>query len=269
MLVVGGRWHDFDFVRVQLLQELGGHEVVRTRVFENYANVAAIMAADVLVTYTCDVRPDEAAQRALSSFVARGGRWLALHGTNSAIDPPVSGERRAFTTPRVLGVVADVLGSQFLGHPAIAPYTVRADQPDHPLVRGIPAFETTDELYVSELHPPLTVLLSTRFAGPCPSFADGDTTDDAPRPVLYLKDTGAGTVCYLTLGHARGRLDVQDLGIDDFGRVDRGSWTIPEFCELITRTVAWAVHGDGWRSCAAEAADKSPVVRDVVPAGQA
>ncbi len=249
VLVVGGRWHDFDYARVQLLAELGRHDVVRTRVFEDYASTAAIEAADVLITYTCDVRPSAQQQAVLASFVARGGRWLALHGSNSAINPRGPGQPR-YLTPRELGVVADVLGSQFVAHPPITPYLVTPDQPDHPLVAGIPPFTTTDELYVSELHPPLDVLLSTRFQGECPSFTEQlAELDDDPRPVMYLKQTGAGTVLYLTLGHCRGRLDVQDLGIDDFGRQDRGSWVLPEFTELVSRTVAWAAHGDAWPRC--------------------
>jgi hypothetical protein len=60
---------------------------------------------------------------------------------------------------------------------------------------------------------------------------------------LYLKRTGDGTVCYLTLGHCRGRFDVQDLGIDDLGRRDFGSWEVPEFRAVLGRCLAWAVTG--------------------------
>ena len=44
----------------------------------------AIERADLLVTYTSNVRSGPAQQDALVHFVERGGRWLALHGTNSA-----------------------------------------------------------------------------------------------------------------------------------------------------------------------------------------
>src|SRR6185503_3450915 len=128
VLVVGGRWHDLDFARLELLRELARHDVVRTRVFEDYGGAPEALArADALVTYTCDVRPGPPEQAALVDFVSRGGRWLALHG------------------------------SQFLAHPPIAPYVVEPAG-DDPLVAGIEAFTTTDELYVSELHPPLRVL---------------------------------------------------------------------------------------------------------------
>jgi len=241
VLVCGGLWHDFDYARVQLLQELGEWGNVRTRVFEDYSHVDALDGADLLVTYTCNVRPDADQQRALVEYVNRGGRWLALHGTHSAIDPP-EGDG-PYRTPRALGEVATLLGGQFLAHPPIAPYTVHITQPDHPLVAGIEPFEVRDELYVLELHPPIDVLLHARFTGPCRGFEEGDITDDEPRPVLYLRDTGAGTVCYFTLGHCRGRFDMQDRGVADTGKRDFGSWTVPAFRTVLRRALSWAVTG--------------------------
>jgi len=243
VLICGGRWHDFDFARLQLLALLGTDERVRTRVFETYGGVEALAEAHLLITYTCDLRPDAGQQAALSEFVARGGRWLALHGTNAAIDPP--GADRLFSTPRVLGQVAEVLGSQFLGHPPIEPYTVQVTQPDHPLVEGIHPFVVTDELYISELHEPLDVLLHTHHGGPCPGFREGHTpTDDTtPRPVLYLRPHGAGTVCYFTLGHCRGRWDMLDLNVADYGRTERGAWDVAEFRTVLERCVRWAIEG--------------------------
>ena len=243
VLVCGGLWHDFDYARLQLLNELAQWEHVRTRVFENYAALDALERADLLVTYTNNVRPVATQQDALVNFVERGGRWLALHGTNGAIDPP-DASSHLYRTPRAFGHVATVLGSQFLAHPPIAPYTVEITAPDHPLVTGIEPFETRDELYVSELHPPLEVLLHTRFTGDSRGFAEGSTTDDEPRPVLYLRRSGAGTVCYFTLGHCRGRFDVQDLGREDLGRYDFGSWAVPAFRTVLKRCLHWAVTGE-------------------------
>ena len=241
VLVCGGRWHDFDFARRQLLGLLGADEQVRTRVFEDYGRTDALDRADLMVSYTCDVRPTPEQQDALARFVARGGRWLALHGTNSAIDPPDG--PGAYRTPRVLGKVAELLGGQFIAHPPIEPYTVHVTAPGHPLVAGLRPFEVRDELYVCELHPPLELLLHARFSGECRGFEEGHVTDDAPRPVLYLKRSGLGTVCYFTLGHCRGRFDVQDLGVADLGRADLGSWAVPEFATVLQRCLRWAVTG--------------------------
>ncbi len=243
VLVCGGQWHDFDYARLRLLGMLAEHPEARTRVFEDYSTGDALERADLLVTYACNLRPDPAQQQRLVEFVRRGGRWLALHGTNAAIDAPPPEGPRQFRTPRDLGPVAAVLGSQFLGHPPIEPYVVRPSWPDHPLIAGVEPFEVLDELYVSELYPPLEVLLHTTYRGASRGFEEGFASDDAPRPVLYLKRTGRGEVCYFTLGHCRGRHDVQDLGIDDLGREDRGSWVIPAFVMIIRRCLAWGLYG--------------------------
>jgi hypothetical protein len=239
VLVCGGRWHDFDYARLRLLDLLGDHPRIRTRVYQDYDCVPALDQADLLVTYTCDVRPSPPQRAALARFVERGGRWLALHGTNAVIEAPAPTGPRVFTTPRLLGELAEVLGSQFLAHPPITPYEVRVTRPDHPLVAGIEPFTVTDELYVCEPHGELEVLLHAEYTGPCRGFDEGDTAalDDAPRPVLYLKRHGLGEVCYFTLGHCRGRYDVQDLGVDDTGRVDRGPWATPEFLTVLGRCV--------------------------------
>ena len=241
VLVCGGLWHDFDYARLELLRGLAEYEQVRTRVFEDYDCLDALTGADLLITYTCNVRPDAEQQRALTEFVERGGRWLALHGTSSAIDPP--DEQGLFRTPRVLGEVGRVLGNQFLAHPPIAPYTVEITSPQHPLVADIEPFEVRDELYVMQLYPPLEVLLHARFTGACRGFAEGDVTDDEPRPVLYLRPSGNGTVCFFTLGHCRGRFDVQDLGKPDLGKRDFGAWTVPEFRTILARCIDWTVTG--------------------------
>lgn len=247
VLVCGGRWHDFDYARLRLLELLGEHPRVRTTVFQDYDCAAALEGADLLVTYTCDVRPSPAERAALARFVERGGRWLALHGTNAVIEPSTSGGSRVFTTPRLLGELAEVLGSQFLAHPPIEPYEVRVTWPGHPLVAGIEPFTVTDELYLCELHGELEVLLHAEYTGPCCGFAESGTAanDNASRPVLYLKRYGLGEVCYFTLGHCRGRYDVQDLGVADTGRVDRGPWETPEFLTVLRRCVARTVGARG------------------------
>ena len=61
----------------------------------------------------------------------------------------------------------------------------------------------------------------------------------APRPVMYLHDVGKGQVLYLTLGHCRGHYDMQPL-LDYYPTVERGSWELPVYHELLKRGLAWA-----------------------------
>ncbi|MCU0976275.1 MAG: ThuA domain-containing protein [Steroidobacteraceae bacterium] len=235
--VVGGRYHDMDFARVEILELLGEHPRIRTRVGEDYRDVEAILAADLLVTYTVDVVPDEATAARLRDWVGAGHRWLALHGTNSILK--WSKPHKAWEAPRNAPLFMETVGSQFLSHPPIAPYRVEVTRPDHPLVAGIEPFDADDELYLSELHGPLEVLLHTRWSGETPLFVDRDWTTDEPRPVMYLKRVGEGEVLYLTLGHARGRYDMQPL-MAEYPEVERGSWKNPAFYELLRRGLAWA-----------------------------
>ena len=51
VLIAGGKYHDIDFARLELLKLLAADERVRVRVFEDYQNISAITEADFIVTY--------------------------------------------------------------------------------------------------------------------------------------------------------------------------------------------------------------------------
>lgn len=238
--VCGGKYHDIDYARLQLLGLLGEHERIRTRMAEDYRDVPAIVGSDFLVTYTVDVVPDEPTGQRLGDYVASGKRWLALHGTNSILR---YAKGRGWEAPREAKTFMETLGSQFVAHPAIEPYRVEVTQPEHPLVKGIEPFDADDELYLCELHPPLEVLLHARWTGDAKGFTERDWTRDEPRPVMYLKKVGDGEVLYLTLGHARGRYDMRPL-MDEYHQVERGSWKVAAFHELLRRGIRWAARLD-------------------------
>ena len=236
-LVAGGKYHDIDFARVELLKLLGEHEDVRTRVAEDFRDTEALANADFLVTYTCDVRPSEAEQEALAAFVSGGGRWFALHGTNAVLDMLA-----AVTAPRTYPKLMETLGSQFLAHPPIAPYRVEVVKPDHPLVKDVEAFDADDELYLCEYHGEIEPLLQTRFTGKAVGFAEEDWPADEPRLVMYTHPYGKGEVLYLTLGHCRGKYDMRPI-MDEYPVVERCSWELPVFYELLRRGLRWAKGG--------------------------
>ena len=120
-LVSGGMYHDIDFARRQLLDLLGEHDEFRVRVQPDYEDTSGIAASSILVSYTCNLRPSLDAQQQIRSWVESGGRWVALHGTNSALDV---GTPNGVDSPRVFPLWADTLGSQFVAHPPIMPYLV-------------------------------------------------------------------------------------------------------------------------------------------------
>lgn len=250
-LVVGGRWHDVGFARWQLLGLLDAHDAVRCTVHTDFSDLDRLGVADAVVAYTCDVRPTAEQAEVLRGRLDGGARLLALHATNSAIDPPEPDGPRVFRTPDAMPEFSALLGHRFLAHPRIGPFTIEPVQPQHPLVAGIAPFVTTDEVYVSELGGDLDVLLDVGYTGPCPGFETDHVDDPARHPVLFVREQGRGAVTSFTLGHCRGRFDLADIGIDDLEVVDRVAWESPEYREVLRRCVAWAVHGDDWTGCPA------------------
>jgi len=238
-LVAGGKYHDIDFARRELLGLLAEHDEFRVRVQPDYEDTSGITSSSILVSYTCDVRPSESAQRAIRAWVEGGGRWVALHGTNAAL---TLGGPNGVEAPRVFPLWAETLGSQFVAHPPIQPYSVQVSDPSHWLVAGIESFDTDDELYLSEyadraaLHP----LLHTSWQGDAVGFEEHDwTACDPTHLVMYLRDLGAGSILYNTLGHCRGQYDMAPV-LDFYPRIERCSWEKPAYYELLRRSLRWA-----------------------------
>lgn len=242
-LVAGGKYHDIDFARRELLGLLGEHHHVRVSVRDDFEDLDILGSASLVVSYTCDVRPSEPAQQAMRGWVERGGRWVALHGTNSALD--LDGPD-GVEAPRCFPTWVDTLGSQFIAHPTIGPVPVENADPSHPLVTGIDDFVTTDELYLME-HPhrdDLEVLLRTHWRGEVPGFAESDwTSGTREHLVQYLRPLGAGAVLYNTLGHCRGHYDMAPRH-EYVPTVERCSWETPQYHELLRRAIRWAVGAD-------------------------
>ena len=126
--------------------------MVRVKVANDYSEIDAMCEADLLVTYTCDEVPDAAGQARLKSHIEEGGKWFALHATNSVLewlshDPPL------LRAPRDHPDFMEVLGSQFLSHPPVEPYQVEVTAPQHPMMEGIEALkpEVMNSIYLSTM----------------------------------------------------------------------------------------------------------------------
>jgi uncharacterized protein len=145
-LIAAGKYHDIDFARLELLKLLAEHADIRTSVSSDYADTGRIEAADFLITYTCDLVPTPEQTKALSRFLDRGGRWLALHGTNSILRFGADG---IVDTPDEAPEFMALLGSRFAAHPPIEPFKVMVTDPNHPLTSGMRDFRIEDELYLS------------------------------------------------------------------------------------------------------------------------
>ncbi|MBC2650092.1 ThuA domain-containing protein [Novosphingobium flavum] len=239
-LVASGKYHDIDFARLELLKLLAEDARIRTTVSTDYADLAALAGAELLITYTCDVVPDPSQTAALEAFLRRGGRWFALHGTNSLLRFGADG---ICDTPDEAPAFMDLVGTQFAAHPPIAPFKVEITRPDHPLTTGLRGFRIEDELYLTRRRGDIDVLLHTVFTGSCPEFRDAEW-DEPEVPVLYERRIGEGAILYLTLGHCRGHYDLQPVA-PFWPHPQRCGWNYPVFYELLRRGIRWGFTASG------------------------
>ncbi len=215
------RNHDFDFSRLRLLDVLYAAGDIRTDVAQNYDDSAAIERGDLLVSYTSQVPVGDAECATLRRFLERGGRWFAIHASNSVRDNPH---------------LPGILGSRFITHPPYMRFPVSVSRPEDRLLAGIGPFEVDDEIYVIEHSDDIEVLLHTRWGG---EALGGRQVEVGDRPLMYRRRVGDGDVLYLALGHCNRPFDTP---FPD-GRPQperRGPWELSVYKELIRRGVAWA-----------------------------
>ncbi|MFV3130436.1 ThuA domain-containing protein [Niveispirillum sp. KHB5.9] len=235
-LIAGGKYHDIDFARLELLKLLGEHERLRVRVLNDFGDAASIRDADLLITYTCDIVPDAAGLAALRHFLGRGRRWFALHGTNSILNFLADGK---VDCPDCAPDFMEMLGSQFQAHPPIGRFKVKVADKTHELTRDLRDFVVEDEQYLCDFRPGNHALLTTRFAGATPEFIRDDWPD-GEHMVMYTRASHGGEVLYLTLGHCRGRYDLRPLA-DFYPYVERCAWQHPVYHELLRRGIRWGM----------------------------
>lgn len=237
-LVAAGKYHDIDFARLELLKLLAERPELRTSVACDYAQVGALTPTDLLITYTCDLVPTEEQTAILSDWLHAGGRWLALHGTNSLLHFAADG---TVEIPDTAPEFMALLGTRFAAHPPIDKYKVHVTRPDHEMTAGLRDFQVVDELYLTDRTADIDVLMHTKFTGTCPEFGARAWTEDQV-PVLYERTVGKGMVLYLTLGHCRGHYDLAPLA-PFYPHPERCAWNYPIFYELLRRGIRWGTGG--------------------------
>ncbi len=242
-LVAGGKYHNIDFARLEILKLLAEQPRIKVQVGADFGDIDAICASDFLVTYTCDVIPDAAQTQRLIEFVNSGKKWFALHGTNSILkflEPDAEGNPRVDCPEDNLPFM-ELLGSQFMSHPPIQEYEVLVTDPEHELVSGIPTFTVDDELYLCKMHGEHQTLMHCLWDAPVDNFVRDDWRKDTDvQPVLYIHPYGRGQVLYFTLGHCRGKYDMQPL-IEEYPVVEEGAWKTQEYYEVLRRGITWAM----------------------------
>jgi type 1 glutamine amidotransferase len=159
---------------------------------------------DAYVLYTAGGAFGSEQQEALAAAVAGGKGLFALHASN--VLSADSGDR----------AMVDLLGCRYLSHGPghhEGVYEVEVDS-GHPITDGARKFSLFDEYYVFELSDPGVRVLAWR------------QTEDGTEPILYVREHGAGRVCYLALGH------------------DMRAWGEPMFQRLVRQGIRWVCQAD-------------------------
>lgn len=172
------------------------------------------------VNWEQDELPAEA-QQALLNYVSGGGGLAVIHFANGAFR----------NWPAYRDLVRRVWLDGKSGHDAYGPFRVQITERDHPITRGLAAFETTDELYYAQQ--------GERHIEPLAVARSNVTGQDEPMAFAYR--FGAGRVFQTVLGH-----DAPAI---------RNAGT----AELIRRGCAWAANRS--QLAAAQAAEQAQHAR--------
>ncbi len=233
--VAVGDYHDIDYARLELLKLLAEHPQIRTTVACNYSDIERLNECRFLISYTCNFMPSEDEATAIRQWVENGGKWLALHGTNSILKFTDDGVDAPDDRPDVM----EMLGTQFKAHPPIEAFTVEVAKKDHEFTKGFEGFEVVDELYLSNTTADIETLLQARFEGEAEGFV-ASKWDETVVPILYTRDMGKGRIVYNALGHCRGHYDLP--GMQDFyPHPERCAWDYDVYYDLLRRGIGWAM----------------------------
>lgn len=236
--------HDHDHARLCLLQLLAERGAPAS-VGNDFADIQKwLPVSRLLVTYVAGPYPDDAQSAAIEAWLAKGGHWLALHGTSGGRAERVEGSRQRRT---VKTAHHQVLGGFFLTHPPVQPFRVDVRDPSHPLTRGIGSgFEVVDEPYFVELTQPesTTILLTADYGAGAVSPTIGtlypvDTSlqPDGRRVIGYTRTVGQGSVTYYALGHCHSPAS-RPANVDPSNDTFRGPWATEGFTTLLRNAIA-------------------------------
>ena len=139
-------------------------------------------------------------EEGLLRFVRGGGGFVGLHSASDTFRGS-----RAFV---------DMLGSEFLVHPAHHDFPMTVVDKDHYITARMVDFTLNEDQYqLQSFSPDNRVLMTSMWQG-------------KRVPQLYVRHYGQGRVVYLGPGHTA------------------RTWSHPEFQKLLTRSVAWATGED-------------------------
>jgi type 1 glutamine amidotransferase len=199
----GHVWRETTPVLARALREDPRAEV---RVIEDahFLDSAALARHQVVVLHYMNWKtpgPGEAARANLQRFVANGGGLVLVHFACGAWQE----------WPEFVNLAGRVWNPRLRGHDPRGPFRVEIVRPEHPIMQGLAAFDTDDELYTC-----LDGTVSIDVLAKATS-----KVDRKEYPMAFVLEVGRGRVFHSPLGH-----DVKAFG--------------PPTLELFRRGVAWA-----------------------------
>jgi scyllo-inositol 2-dehydrogenase (NADP+) len=205
LYIYGGPFHPAEEAAKELGEILandGRFELVATSELNALATLNTRDYAAVVI-YTTGYHDDlvPAREQGLLGFIRGGGGFVGIHSATDSF----RGNRNYI----------DMIGGEFLTHPAMHEFKVSFVNHDHYLTTRMPDFTVTDEMYHLTGYDPakVTLLAQTPWQG-------------AQKPMAWVKPYGAGRVAYLANGHS---LQV---------------WQQPDFRKLVLRAIAWSAGAD-------------------------
>lgn len=151
---------------------------------------------DGLIVYANHEEITDDEEKALLEYVKAGNAFIPLHSASFCFK----------NSPEYI----DLVGAQFMSHET-GTFTAEIVNTEHPVTKGLQAFETWDETYVHDkIADDLTVLMER---------VEGDHRE----PWTWVKEVGEGKVFYTAYGH------------------DERTWNQQGFQELVKSGILWAV----------------------------
>lgn len=153
-------------------------------------NAQTLRSYDLILNNSFLLEPTPEQLAAFFEFVEQGGSYIALH----------AGLESFINSPRYVRM----MGGRLVGHSPVKPFSVetyedgfgteRSTPWAHPIARGIPVFETQDEVYVVQTNTDELEVI-----------ARGES-----HPIVWWRPWHNGSVLAFTLGHAKA--SVQNAG---------------------------------------------------------
>jgi len=177
LLLTGGEIHDWKACGYEIehiLRVCGDFDVTRVEDDLKILESRDLDSFDLIVLYWTRGVLTDGQKNGLLNWISGGKGFAGIHSAAASF--------------RECPEFRCMLGGFFVTHPKPRRYQVSVVDPEHPITRDMLEFFVTDEMYITDYDPRVSVLASSLWKG-------------EKVPVVWTKSWGDGRVYYLALGH--------------------------------------------------------------------